>query len=365
VIGRGRHRELYLYEVTEQDLLLGHDFSVEYRPGNVLIFADKRAVELGAELARADDMSAALEFLDQDTSIDPAALITANRRAPIESSDSDITAAFDYTELLRQREEDIQHLSECIDQRDELLRDISESLKIQQQDNELLVAMLESTREQLAEHELSQSELVDDLQLVSVEAMSRENALEQALAEKFQLEQELAERITELLELNLQNDELRFQLDVDSLVADAATIAGTTPILTDDRPDDGKLSDRSESTNGTKTSDNTDIRKVSTLLDTAAPKTHTSPDVGPDDSAAHVVTVSSGKQIHIYHEFPPATHPGVGARFGSALTSLLQIVLIVVGISLILVAVSTFATAQVNGISLGEALNLLIKSLLT
>jgi hypothetical protein len=306
MIAKGRHHNLHLYEVTEQDILLGHNLEVGYRSGNVLIFADKRVAKLGQELARADDISAAREFLDR------GGLTT--------SQESSATEVANLRELLRQKDESLRSLAEKIEQRDELLCDVSESLKAQRQDNELLHAMLEALQEQLAASELSQNELVDDLQLVSGEARSRESALELVLGEKFQLEQELAERITELVEMNLQNDELRYQL------------SGRTP--------------------------GAEARM------TASPAVAEAAAGGSEgQSESQIVTVSSGKQIHIYHEFPPSARPSKGARLRSALGTGLRLFALIILLALLLTAVSTLATAQVNGISFGTALDLLIKSL--
>ncbi|MDR2197842.1 MAG: hypothetical protein LBO07_07790 [Coriobacteriales bacterium] len=357
---------MYLYEVTEQDILFSQGSDVDYRPGNVLIFTDKRSVELGHELARADDISAAREFLDHEEQLSPPAEESSSTEDPAKLS-----------ELLREKDETLRSLTRTIEQRDELLQDISESLKVQRQDNELLHAMLEATREQLAAHELSQSELVDDLQMVSVEAMSRESTLEHVLDEKFQLEQELAERITELLEMSLINDDLRYQLKESARAATAPVAATTTA-------EDGSVANgaTSEASDGFSASGKSGLPATSNAgADARAPddalpagdawvpgSTRIEDDTRDDarDDArgdARIVTVSSGKQIHVYHEFPSVARPNTAVRLGLTLISIFKVALVLVAIALVLLAASVVATAQVNGCSLGTALDLFVKSL--
>jgi hypothetical protein len=73
--------------------------------------------------------------------------------------------------------------------------------------------------------------------------------------------------------------------------------------------------------------------------------------------------MASGKQIHILHEFPAAPKLSLSARAGHTLISGLRIVMIVLFAALALAAASVITTAQVNHISFGDALDLVLRSL--
>jgi hypothetical protein len=321
MIGRGKYNDVYLYEVTEQDLLLDDELSTVYHAGTVLMFADRRGIELGGEFARGEDLAAAKEYLDH-----------RGRHDNQQGSEHEIELAA-LTSQITARDENLQDLTEKIEQRDELLRDLSENLKSQRQDNELLHAQLEQARAQLAVNEIRHNELVGDLQHVSEETHTIESTLERVMEEKFKLEQELAERITELVELDLQNDDLRKQIiNPRALLAEtAAPMPLPTTTVSDGVAE--KLSDHPES-------------------ETAAA-----------DSDSQVLTMSSGKKIHVLHEFPTAPRQSASSRVSHALGSGLRIAAIALFAVLLLGVASVVTTAQANNISYGEALDLVMKSL--
>jgi len=323
MIGRGTFQDVHLYEVTEQDLLLEHQMNQAYRCGNILMFTDRRTVELGRELARADDLHSAREYLN--TRCSPNLQSNPDYEHRLESLTTRITC----------QDESLKELSKQIAQRDELLRDLAETLNIQKQDNELLHVQLAKAHEQLAADELKHSELFDDLQFISGETHAIETALERVMEEKFQLEQELAERITELIELNLQNDDLRKQLD--------GPLAGPecTPLQ------------------GHKTQERPQGRPQAAGI--AAPVRANLP--GTVEGAARAETMDSGKQIHILHEFPTTTRKSPAAQVNRLAFALLKICVILAVSLLLLGTASVVATAQVNNISFGTALDLIIESL--
>jgi len=304
MISRGNHNDFYLYEVTEQDLLLPNCQQGDYRVGNVLIFANKRQISLGNELARADDIDAAHEFLDSQAASSSPTFVDAPSPSRPEEPQEDLVNK--------------------IAQRDELLRELSESLKSQEQDNELLYAILETTRERLALEEARREEIIDDLQMASAETLSMDSTLERVMEEKSQLEQELAERITELLDLNLQCDDLKQRL--------AESQVETT--------EEGRLPADQEQVAGQQSSSD-----------------------GADADNSQLVTMASGKQIRIYHEFPNKQKLGAATRFSLLVTGALRIAGIIIVAALVMLGTSVFATAKVNGCSFGAALDLLLKSL--
>jgi hypothetical protein len=323
VIGRGKHNDVYLYEVTDQDLLLDAGVPVAYCAGNILMFADRRNVNLGNELACAEDLATAKEYL----------MHGGWQSGQTEhESDSKLAAL---TSRIRSQDESLRNLTEKIEQRDELLRDLSETLKTQKRDNELLHEQLEQARAQLAVDELKHNELVDDLQHVSMETHTIEGTLERVMDEKFRLEQELAERITELVELNLQNDDLRKQLIEPARLSPPPLSVGPVepaaiePATMDVSPDKAE-----------------------------SPSAQDAQDV----QDARVLTMASGKKIHVLHEFPTAPRQSPVAHAGHVLLSVSRVMAIVLCAILLLSVASIIATAQVNGISYGTALDSIIKS---
>ena len=287
MISRGKHRDCFLYEITEQDLLLKTEAVAVYRIGNVLIFPDKKSVVLGNELAKADDIFAAKEYLDDDN---PQALA--------------ITQRF---------ETEIETLQEKIAQRDELLRDLADTLRSQKSENEALTHQLHDSQMMIATAEQSRNEMVDDLQQVSVDTQMMEAGLQRALEEKARLEAELAFRLTEVVELNLENSELSRQLQQEA-VASGATPPPSSAIATKDPAE-----------------------------------------------TTQVLTMTSGRQVHVYHEFSTASRPNLTGRFLAAFRLASRVVMIAVFALVLLSVSSVLATAATNHISLGEALDVLLK----
>jgi len=316
MIGCGKYRDVYLYEVTEQDLLLKETAGLAYDAGNVLMFQDKRTIDLGYEFARADDLLSAKEYLDQHAHLDTSSSIERERELSVLAT------------RITQQDTRLEELSEQIAQRDELLRDLAESLNSQRQDNELLHSQLVKAQKQLAVDELKQNELVDDLQHVSSEVYTIEVALERVMEEKFKLEQELAERITELVELDLQNNDLRKQLE------QPGSLPGCNVSTQQSKPWEVAQKRVAKSDHG----------------ETAG-------------SDARVVTMASGKQIHIFHEFPTTPKMTLSSHARRLAFSCMRICVLALVATFVLGFVSIVATAQVNDISLGTALDLIIESL--
>jgi hypothetical protein len=318
VIGRGKYNDVYLYEVTDQDLLLDTGVPVAYHAGNILMFPDRHNVNLGSEFACAEDLTAAKEYL----------MHGGWQSGQTEHENDSKLAAL--ASRIRSQDESLRNLTEKIEQRDELLRDLSESLKAQKRDNELLHEQLEQARAQLAADELKHNELVDDLQHVSMETHTIEGTLERVMDEKFRLEQELAERITELVELNLQNDDLKKQLIEPARPSSFTGPAEPAePAAMDASPDEAEFPSAQDAR---------------------------------DAQDARVLTMASGKKIHVLHEFPTAPRQSPAAHAGRVLLSVSRIMAIVLCAILLLSIASVTATAQVNGISYGTALDSIMKS---
>jgi hypothetical protein len=258
MIGRGRQGAVYLYEITEQDLLLDANLLQRYRPGNVLLFADKRGICLGAELAIAEDLAAAREYLAT--------------RAQTGSSQPGRETAHD---------ESLRSLTEKIAQRDEFLHELAESLKVQKQDNEQLIAQLEQLRTQLVE---SKPLCAPDAPNACV---SKESA------------------------------------------ADTVGASGTTG-----------------------TTDTAVPSGTAGVSDASASDTPSTP---------KVLTTTSGKKIHVLHEFPAPSKRLRGTRGLRLLVRMSRIAGALLLMLLFFTCMSTVATARANDISYGEALDLITK----
>ena len=319
MIGCGIYQDAYLYEVTEQDLLLKHQATSKYRIGNILMFADRQAIGFGREFALAEDLLSAKAYLDTKNSRSLQGCIGYGQK--LESLTTRVAC----------QDDSLLELSKQIAQRDELLRDLAESLNMQKRDNELLHLQLVKAHEQLAADQLKNNELFDDLQFISSETHAIEAALSRVMEEKCKLEQELAERITDLIELNLQNDDLRKQLD-----GPAASLAYTKT--------QNQVAHMGSVVPGS--------------TDCAVGNSPKSPDVNVQADMAN-----SGKQIHILHEFPAASRHSSFTGLNRLIFSLLRVFVIIAASIMVLGAASIIATAQVNDISFGTALDLIIKSL--
>jgi regulator of replication initiation timing len=298
MINRGKHGSIYLYELTEQDFLIDDVAKQGYTPGNVLLFADKRQVEAGRELACADDLDAARAYLDGEA-----------QSASAKNGEGSLAASA----LAVDTEAAMSELRHKICVRDDLLREVTDELQWERQTNSVLLEQLQSTREQLEVAGETHEELVSDLAQVSADTQS-------VMEEKEQLQQELAERITEWIELDLQNDDLRRQLEGADDVPRA-----TTP--------------SAEST-------------------AAAPTAAV-----PDTADQQTFTTSSGKQIHVYHDFPTSPSRTAAANLSLIGRGFARLVFIAVIAFVLLAAGSVLATAHLNGSSVGDALDVLLSSL--
>ena len=316
MINRGRYNNLHLYEVTEQDLLIPTETAAHYKAGNVLVFADKKSVDLGQEIAKADDIAAAWEYLENGEAL-----------------------LYERVKLLESQNQD---LSTRIEQRDELLRDMSDDLRYERDMSILLNKQLDEVRYQLEIEALSRDELVGDLQQVSADTHTVEAILERTLTEKAKLEQELAARIADLVDLNFQNDDLRLQL------------GHSFPEAIHEKELEVPSTQEPQQ----------QISPSSSPQDSHTPhyeQTEAPPDAQktlPD--SGQILTVSSGKQVHVYHEFPPP--PKRTARTTTSLVSrtILRIVIILLIVVLLFLGLSVVATAVSNDVSMGEALDLLL-----
>jgi len=363
MINRGRHNHLHLYEVTKQDLLIPTEKAAGYHPGNVLIFADKKAVDLGNELARADDMATAREYL-------------ANSE----------TLLYEHIQVL---ESQIKDYTTRIEQRDGLLRDISDDLRYERDTAAFLQKQLDEAQYQLEIEALSKHELVGDLQHVSAETHTVEIALEKTVNEKIRLEQELASHLADLVELNLQNDDLKRQLSsvTGSLASSppgssppgssppGSSPPGSSPPVSSPPGSSPPVSSPPASSPPASSSPITNASApASPALDPTAVQTplfvpehqdgsmrQTTEGFGEPQEDGRVLTVSSGKQIHIYHEFsvPPARSKRAMASM--VLRTILRVIGVVLVVAALSVILSVVATAQLNDVSFGEALDLLIK----
>ena len=341
MISRGQYHDIRLYELTAQDLL-DNTLPGYYQAGNVLIFSDRQNARIGQELARADDLLAAWEFLDQKPEGYPAAVDSQPEAADLDSAPDQPLAALGSKPPATMEAKpgggphdlDIAQLTRRIEQRDELLRDLSESLKAQKEENELLNLLLEQSQTRLAVDELSRNELMGDLQEVSAHTMTVETTLEKVLEEKFRLEQELAEHITELVEVSLINDDLR------------------------------RILKERENEQLTISADNAPLVDPAAEPEQALPDNNTTVvTLAPLEKSAQTLTMASGKQIHIYHEFPQLPKRKFASLLKTTLTSSLRIIVMLAVTVLLIIAGSVLATSAVNHISFGDSLDLLLKSL--
>ena len=291
MIGRGRQNDILLFEITEQDLLGTKNIPATYQAGNVLLFDCRQSIDIGLELARADDLNCAFEFL-------------AAQSLPGDTCDNAPS-----TEALAE----IEQLKNRLEQRDGLLSEFADQLKRQKEENELLQLLLDQTQSQIALEAAARDEMMDDLKQASADTLMIEHNFERAIEEKMMLEQELAEKITELLESSMINDDLRRQI----------------------RPD----------------SDEPGIDSVVDLLDTdyqiAADKTQ-------------IYTMTSGKQIHVYHEFPSITEKRPGQLLQSIFRISIRAAMTIILLLVLTLIASVLATSFSNRISLGEALDLIL-----
>ncbi|MDR2672841.1 MAG: hypothetical protein LBC35_06100 [Coriobacteriales bacterium] len=321
MLSRGRKEGVYLYEITEQDLVLTDDNTTRYVAGNIVFFTSKKNATLGNEIAKADDLAAAEEYLKNSAEL--------------------------LVEHLRRLEQRLAQQTESLHERDKLMRDLTDDLESQRYSNQVLIAQLRQLKEQVSIERMSREEIVDDLEQASAETYSKELELNRVIEAKLGLEQELAAMITDLVELNAQNDDLKRRLD-EPFNGTNVPLAAAVPhkaAVTSTEGQQGRT---------TQIITTEDIQSGTTHLRDHAESIRVSFD--------EVLTMASGKQIHIYHDFP-VLHNERGRRSFDLPQNVLRFAAVVlVGLAVVLVA-SVFATAQFNNLSLGEALDVILKSL--
>ncbi|MDR1358465.1 MAG: hypothetical protein LBJ48_03820 [Coriobacteriales bacterium] len=316
---KGKRDGYFLYELTATDLIWEVQEQGHYRVGNVLLFASKKDIALGRELVKADDLATAFDYLEGDV-------------AYVEDTGGS------QQEALATLEQQLAQSNAQVQWRDGLLHELATDLESQRNSNKMLIAQLESLREQISIEQLSRSEVMGDLEIASAESYRKERELQEAMDAKTHLEQELAERICELLELDSANTDLEKRLaqhDFGSSEALTSHPAGATAIS-------GAVA-------------------APASLSPSPPGQPPLPRTGMPE--AQVFTTPTGKLIQVYHEFPVSG--GRKRRRGSStLRSALRAVgLLLLGLLLFL-AGSVLATARFNGISLGEALDMTLKTLI-
>ncbi|MCL2529230.1 MAG: hypothetical protein FWE41_02735 [Coriobacteriia bacterium] len=313
----GKHDSFYLYELTDTDLMWENALLNNYAVGNILFFGNKKDICLGLELAKADDLTTALAYLDKG-------LEQANLTYQVTPES--------FATLYRELTDTQTNLN----RRDDLLCELTIDLESQRASNHMLLAQLEAMREQVSIEKLTRDEVLGDLQTASAETFRKDEELQKAIDAKIHLEQELAARICELLELDSANAELKKRLDGRSF--DDLPLA-TEPSL-------------QAAISG--------AHAASPSLD----KTQALPlPFDSKQSIAQVYTMPSGKQIHIYHDFPLNQRRGK-KRASATLKSFLRVgVLLFFGLLLFLGG-SAVATAYLNNISIGEGLDVTLKTLL-
>jgi len=317
MIYKGKHVGYYLYELTETDLMWEDCPRNNYQVGNILLFRNKRDIALGSEHVKADDLPTALAYLD----------------AGLEFANPTIHSSPEKLALLNQQ---LAEAQTSIDKRDDLLRDLAADLESQRYSNKMLIAQLESLREQISIEQLSRNEVLGDLEIVSAETYRKEQELQRAIDAKTQLEQELAARICELLELDSANAELQKRLSQHNFAT------ASVPVTDSSRP--GGTSQEIQTT------------AVGSALSTQD-------DCELIGSIGQVYTMPTGKQIHVYHEFP-LSRSRRRKRGVSALKGLIRVLGLAILGALLFLAGSVLATARLNDLSLGEALDTTLKALI-
>lgn len=324
---KGKHAGYYLYELTQTDLMWEESPQNHYCVGNVLLFANKKNISLGSELVKADDLTTALDYLEGDVEY-------------VEEASSP------HMEVLSALRKQLSQSEAKVLWLDGLLHDLTADLDSQIYSNKMLIAQLESLREQVSIEKLSRDEVIEDLEFASAETYRKDQELQEAIDAKSLLEQELAARICELLELDSAHLDLQKRLEERSF---------DQKEFLDDTCEETNMLGDSLNKLGSSVADPTGKGTVgSAQANKKRSKTHS--------QDAQVFTTPSGKQIHVYHEFPvnKSKKPQRGI---SAVQGALRVVgYIVLGL-VIFVAGSVLATAQFNELSLGEALDMTLKTI--
>lgn len=298
---KGKRNGYYLYELTEADLVLHASGQKDYHAGNVLLFSHKRQISLGLEAVKADDYETALAYLNKSEDFDEIA-----------REEQALTVL---KQQLAQSEASLKH-------RDGLLQDLTADLASQRSSNDMLIAQLETLREQIQLERITRSEVIGDLEFASAETLRKEQQLQEAIDAKTKLEQELAERICELLELNFANEDLQKTLEEQMT--------------------------------------HTSFEPPSSLQKKAKTAVE---DHGADPATTQTLTLPSGKQIQIYHEFGNAQQTR-RIKSSAMFWGILRIFALLAVAALLLIATSVVATAYFNDLSFGEALDVFLKALL-
>ncbi|MDR3135961.1 MAG: hypothetical protein LBU07_00760 [Coriobacteriales bacterium] len=352
MLSRGRRDNLYLYELTEQDLVLQDAQEGDYAVGNIVIFSNKKDIALGREIAKADDLATAHEYLKNSTEL--------------------------LVRHLRSLEARLSEQSANIDGRDTLLRELAEDLESQRYSNQLLITQLEQLKEQVNIERLSREEVVDDLEQISAATYSKDIELSRVIEDKLTLEQELAAMIADLIELNAQNEDLKRRLEKplsaeDSLPEIALLDSTIKSLPTEDKsckPPALQAGSSSTSVSAAAPTAAAHGPGGAALPGSTSPGTNASADghaaAGSDAAAGagfdEVVTMSSGKQIHLYYDVPLLQN-GRRHSAGNRVTSIARFFLTLLVAAAVILVASILATASMNDMSLGAALDSILKSL--
>ena len=363
---KGKRDGFFLYELTEADLIWEQQGQSRYEVGNVLLFTNKKDISLGSESVKADDLVTALDYLGGNVEF----------MEPKTGPELDTVSL---EERLAESEAKVEWL-------DNLLRDVSADLSSQRDSNQILIAQLEGLHEQVNIEKLSKREVIGDLEVASAETYRIDRELQEAIDAKTLLEQELAESICKLMELDSANSDLQQRLvertyespvAQDGAVSDAPRVlppaegAAAFPVELDATafPEIAAATNLERASSSTREGDTTALKEGadSTTRDSTAASTPEGATASTREAATpngfQVFTSSAGKQIHVYHEFPlsksRSRQRGVAVFQGLARV----IGLAVVGL-LVFIAGSVIATAALNDITFGEALDTILKTVL-
>lgn len=271
-----------------------------------MIFPEEKSVSFGSELTLAKDIFVAKEHL--------------------QDGGSQIIA------LVQQYSTQIETLQLQINQRDELLRDLSDKLRRKNTENVSLRNNLLEAQDIIATVELSRDEMIVDLTQVSVDTQLLEANLQHAITEKTLLESELASRLTEIVELNMLNNELESQILREN----------------SDRDDNTTLFDRS------------DTQELTTSVLGSIQK-----DKETQAGMSQSLSLSSGREVYIRHQFSGHLRHNLADKVITALRQSCCITLVIVSLLVMIIAASIFVTAAINRSTAGEALDVLITRLTT
>jgi len=337
----GRHNSLYLYELTTTDLMWEDTPHNSYFIGNVLFYGNKKDVSLGLELAKADDLTTAHLYLESGLS--KASLTERITRESYAALSIDLADA-----------------KAELSSRDTLLDELTTDLEAQRLNNQLLLTQLENMHEQVSIEKITRNEVLGDLQMASAETFRIDRELQKAMDAKDTLEQELAARICELIEMNNFNAELQKRLEehhrsaalreskTSEEAAGGATAAAETADV--DLPEADAPSNVASS--------NASADALAGALAKAQTKV-SEHDRSP--AIAQVYTMPDGKELQIYHDFP-LSQGRVKKRGVAVFKGVLRGAVLVIVAIVMQIAGSAIATAFLNNVSIGEGLDITFKS---